>query len=182
VTVSKYHQGEFTGEKVTFDHTPLKSFSSASQKNGSFAIDIKGNKVFISGAMDLSSTGAQPSTSLPTDDAITKAMFASAQFRISVTFPGKISKSTDEISHDRRTVTWNPAFGEKTDLATTVDLDSPINCISWAIGGAILIVLVVLLFILIRKKKSTELSASDSETPQIEGEGMDEPIHEVGLD
>lgn len=181
VTVSKYHQGGFTGEKVTFDHSPLKAFSSASQKDGSFAIDIKGNKAFISGAMDLSSTGTQSSDSTSTDDALTKAMFASAQFRISVTFPGKITKSTGEISKDRRTVTWNPAFGEKTDLATTVDLDSPMSFIPWAIGGALFIALVIGLIILNRRKKPTEVSTGEMATPPIESQGIDEADQDLGL-
>lgn len=181
VTASKYHQGGFTGEKVTFNHSPLKAFSSASQKDGSFAIDIKENKAFISGAMDLSSTGTQSTDSSSTDDALAKAMFASAQFRISVTFPGKVSKSTGEISQDRRTVTWNPAFGEKTDLATTVDLDSPMNFIPWAIGGAIFIALVIWLIILNRRKKPAEVSTSEMATPPVEKEGIDDPNQELGL-
>lgn len=181
VTVSKYHQGGFTGEKVTFDHSPLKAFSSASQKDGSFAIDIKENKAFISGAMDLSSTGTQSSASSSTDDALAKAMFASAQFRISVTFPGKITKSTGEISKDRRTVTWNPTFGEKTDLATTVDLDTPMNFVLWAIGGVIFIALVILLIILNRRKKPAEVSTGEMATPPIEGEEIDEANQDLGL-
>lgn len=182
VTVSKYHQGGFTGEKVTFDHAPLNAFSSAAQKDGSFAIDIKGNKAFISGALDLSSTGTQSSTSSPSDEALMKAMFAGAQIQIAVTFPGKVTKSTGEISQDRRTVTWNPALGDKTNLATTVELDSPMNFIPWAIGGAMLIALVAWLIILNRKKKPVDLSGEEESTPPTEGEGIHEPIHEIGLD
>lgn len=181
VTVSKYHQGGFTGEKVTFNHSPLKAFSSASQKDGSFAIDIKGNKAFITGAMDLTSTGTSSSTSSSTDDALAKAMFASAQFRISVTFPGKITKSTGEISQDRRTVTWNPAFGEKTDLATTVELDTPMNFILWAIGGVIFIALIIFLIILNRRKKPAEASTGEMTTPPIESQGIDEADQDLGL-
>ncbi len=181
VSVSKYHQGGFTGEKVTFDHSPLKSFSSASQKDGSFAIDVKGNRAYISGTFDLSSTGTQSSNSSSTDDALTKAMFAGAQFRISVTFPGKITKSTGEISQDRRTVTWNPTFGEKTNLATTVALDSPMNLIPWVGGGVLLIALVIWLIILNRKKKPGEVSTSEMATPPIESEGIDEPNQGLGL-
>jgi len=111
VTVSKYHEGGFTGEKVTFDHAPLTAFSAAAQKDGSFGIDIKGNQAIISGSLDLSSNGTGTSATSPTDAALTKAMFAGAQVRVKVTFPGKITKSTGEISKDRRTVTWNPTFG-----------------------------------------------------------------------
>lgn len=180
VTVSKYHQGGFTGEKVTFDHSPLKAFSSASQKDGSFAIDIKGNKAYISGSMDLSSTGTSSSNSSSTDDALAKAMFASAQFRISVTFPGKITKSTGEISEDRRTVTWNPAFGEKTDLATTVQLDTPINFVLWAIGGLLFIALVFLLIIINRRKKAAPILTGDVTDPPVEGEGFDDTHKGIG--
>lgn len=170
VAVSKYHEGGFTGEKVTFDHAPLTAFSSAAQKDGAFAIDIKGNKAFISGALNLSSTGTQSSNSSSTEDALTKAMFAGAQIRITVTFPGKITKSTGHISQDRRTVTWNPAFGDKTNLATTVALDSPMNFIPWAIGGALLIALIIWLVILNRKKKTSVPSSGEQEIPTAEGE------------
>jgi len=182
VTVSKYHEGGFTGEKVTFDHAPLTAFSSSTQKDGSFAIDIKGNKAFISGALDLSSTGTQSSNSSSMDDALTKAMFAGAQVRITVTFPGKITKSTGDISQDRRTVTWNPTFGDKTNLATTVALDSPMNLIPWVVGGAIFIALVIWLIILNRKKRPTESSAGELVTPPTEGEGIEEQSLEPGLE
>jgi hypothetical protein len=108
-------------------------------------------------------------------------MFASAQFRISVTFPGKITKSTGEISKDRRTVTWNPAFGEKTDLATTVELDTPMNFVLWTIGGVIFIALVILLIILNRRKKLAEVSSDEMATPPIESQGVDEAGQDLGL-
>lgn len=170
VTVSKYHQGGFTGEKVTFDHAPLTAFSSSAQKDGSFGIDIKGNQAFISGALDLSSTGTGTSATSSTDAALAKAMFAGAQVRVTVTFPGKITKSTGEISKDRRTVTWNPTFGDKTDLATTVTLDSPMNFIPWAIGGILLIALVSWLIFINRKKTPIPIPAEE-EIPAAEGEG-----------
>ncbi len=174
VTVSKYHQGGFTGEKVTFDHSPLNAFSSSTQKDGSFAIDIKGNHAYISGAMDLSSTGTGASGTSSMDDALTKAMFAGAQIRISVTFPGKITKSTGEISKDGRTVTWNPTIGDKTDLATTVALDSPLNYIPWAFGGVLLIALVGWL-IFINRKKTPISFATDEEIPTTEGDSGEIP-------
>ncbi len=177
VTVSKYHQGGFMGEKVTFDHSPLKAFSSASQKDGSFAIAVKGNKAFISGVMDLSSTGTLSSNSSPMDDALTKAMFASAQIRISVTFPGKVIESIGEISQDRRTVTWNPAFGEKTDLATTVDLASPMKLIPWALGGILLMALIGLPIVTNRKKKTSIRYSGAQEISTEEGEGGE--IHSI---
>lgn len=176
VTVSKYHQGGFTGEKVTFDHAPLTAFSSSAQKDGSFGIDIKGNQAFISGALDLSSTGTGSSATSSTDAALAKAMFAGAQVRVTVTFPGKITKSTGEISKDRRTVTWNPTFGDKTDLATTVALDAPMNFIPWAIGGILLIALVGWLIFINRKKTPLSIPGEE-ETPATEGDGGE--IHSI---
>lgn len=182
VSVSKYHEGGFTGEKFTFDHAPLKAFSSSTQKDGSFAIDIKGNQAFISGVLDLSSTGTQSTGSTSMDDAFTKAMFASAQVRIAVTFPGKITKSTGEISRDGRTVTWNPIFGDKTDLTTTVALDSPMNLIPWAIGGFFLIALVIWLIILNRRKSHAKPLENELETHPTENEGIEDQNIEPGLE
>ncbi len=174
VTVSKYHQGGFTGEKVTFDHAPLTAFSAAAQKDGSFGIDIKGNQAIISGALDLSSSATGSSQTSSTDDALTKAMFAGAQVRVTVTFPGRITKSTGEISKDRRTVTWNPTFGDKTDLATTVALDSPMNFIPWAIGGLLLIALVAWLIFINRKKTPIPIPGEE-EIPTTEGDSGEIP-------
>lgn len=177
VTVSKYHQGGFTGEKVTFDHAPLTAFSSSAKKDGSFGIDIKGSHAYISGAMDLSSTGTGAASTSSMDDALTKAMFAGAQIRIAVTFPGKITKSTGEISKDGRTVTWNPTIGDKTDLATTIELDSPLNYLPWAIGGVLLIGLIAWLIFINRKTTPIESSSKESETPTTEAEGGE--IHSI---
>lgn len=177
VTVSKYHQGGFTGEKVTFDHAPLTAFSSSAQKDGSFAIDIKGNHAYISGALDLSSSGTGTSGTSSMDDALTKAMFTGAQIRITVTFPGKITKSTGEISKDGRTVTWNPTIGGKTDLATTVALDSPMNFIPWAIGGLLLIALIIWLIFINKKKKVLDPFTGEQEIPTTEGESGE--IHSI---
>ncbi len=176
VTVSKYHEGGFTGEKVTFDHAPLTAFSAAAQKDGSFGIDIKGNQAIISGSLDLSSSGTGSTATSPADAALAKAMFAGAQVRVTVTFPGKITKSTGEISKDRRTVTWNPTFGDKTDLATTVALDSPMNFIPWAIGGLLLIALVGWLIFINRKKNPISI-LSEEEIPNVEGDGGE--IHSI---
>ena len=176
VTVSKYHQGGFTGEKVTFDHAPLTAFSAAAQKDGSFGIDIKGNQAIISGSLNLSSTGTGSSATSPTEAALAKAMFAGAQVRVTVTFPGKITKSTGEISKDRRTVTWNPTFGDKTDLATIVELDSPMNFIAWAIGGVLLIALVSWLIFINRKKKPMPVPGEEV-MPSAEGDSGE--IHTI---
>lgn len=166
VTVSKYHQGGFTGEKYTMDHAPLSAFSSTASKDGSFTIKIKGNQATVSGVFDLSMTGAQSgdTNSLLGAD-FAKSLFSTAEIRIAVTFPGKVIKSTGVISADRRTVTWKPVFGEKTDLSATVALNTPTKFIPWAIGGVLLLALIIGLIFLNRKKPTTPAVSNDLETP-----------------
>ncbi|HEX7405240.1 MAG TPA: hypothetical protein VF307_04880 [Candidatus Nanopelagicaceae bacterium] len=166
VTVSKYHQGGFTGEKYTMDHAPLSAFSSTASKDGSFAINIKGNQATVSGVFDLSMTDAQSAdASSLFGAAFAKTLFSTAEIRIAVTFPGKVIKSTGVISPDGRTVTWKPVFGEKTNLSATVALDTPTKFIPWAIGGVLLLALIIGLIILNRKKKSVPDAANDLEAP-----------------
>lgn len=178
ITVAKYHEGGFTGEKFTFDHAPLTAFASSVQKNGSFGIDVKGNIATISGALDLSTSNSQATDATsPFGEAFSRAMLSSAQIRIAVTFPGKVIKSTGVISKDGHTVTWIPSIGEKTDLTTTASLDSPMNFIPWAIGGLLLIALVSWLTLINRKKKTPIPSSGEQEMPTAEGEG--EEFHNI---
>jgi len=164
VTVAKYHQGGFTGDKYTLEHAPLSAFSAMANQGERFAIRMNGNVATVSGTLDLSMTGAQnaDANSLFGAD-LMKGLFSTAQMRIAVTFPGKIIKSTGVISADGHTVTWKPVIGEKTDLSATIALDTPMKYIPWAIGGVLLIAIIIGLIILNRKKPVTPELVEDLE-------------------
>ena len=164
VTVTKYHEGGFTGEKYTLEHAPISAFSAMANQGERFALRMNGNQATVSGTLDLSMTGAQNAgaSSLFGADLV-KGLFSTAQLRIAVTFPGKVIKSTGVISPDGRTVTWTPVIGEKTDLSATIALDTPMKYIPWAIGGVLLLALVIVLIFLNRKKPTTPELVEDLE-------------------
>jgi hypothetical protein len=136
VTASPYKQDGFTGEKFTLNHTPLTALANNNDKAGTLT------------------------------SGIAASMFAGADLRISITVPGKIVKSTGAISNGGKTVTWRPKIGEKTDLATTVDLPR----VPWTlIGGGVAFLLALLVaFIVMRsRRKSPALPpALDSSIPR----------------
>jgi hypothetical protein len=164
VKVAKYHEGGFTGEKYILEHAPIRAFSAMASQGERFAIRMNGNQATVSGILDLSMTGAQnaDASSLLGADLV-KGLFSTAQLRIAVTFPGRIIKSTGAISPDRRTVTWTPMIGEKTDLSATIALDTPMKFIPWAIGGVLFLALVIGLIFLNRKKPVTPELGEDLE-------------------
>ena len=164
VTVAKYHQGGFTGEKYTLEHAPISAFSAMANQGERFAVRMNGNVATVSGILDLSMANAENAGANSFFGAdLVKGLFSTAQLHIAVTFPGKVIKSTGVISPDGRTVTWTPVIGEKTDLSATIALDTPMKYIPWAIGGMLLLALVTGLIFLNRKKPINPALVEDFE-------------------
>jgi hypothetical protein len=164
ITVAKYHQGGFTGEKYTLNQSPITALSSMAKSGERFAYRRNGNQVTVSGILDLSMANApNPDASSLFGADLIKGLFSTAQIRIAVTFPGTVIKSTGVISPDGRTVTWRPVIGEKTNLSATIALDTPMKYIPWAIGGVLLLALIIGLIILNRRKTITPELLEDLE-------------------
>jgi hypothetical protein len=175
VTEIPYKQDGFTGQKFMLNHTPLTALQNGTNKEGNLAIVRKGNQIRVTGLLDLTSSGqgtADPLGALT--GGIATSMFASADLRISITVPGKIVKSTGVISNGGKTVTWRPKIGEKTDLATTVDLPM----VPWTLigGGVALLLALLVAFIVMRSRRRSPAlppaldSSSDEENPSIQTE------------
>jgi len=160
VTESEYKSGGYTGTKYTFDRVPFEDFN----KNNSGSPDslnfIKdGNKLTVKGFLDFSNTDSQSTDSSlgAWGDQITKSISSSFDINIAVKFPVKVLKSTGKISDDGMTVSWQPKYGDKLDLSTTVELPSgfPIVYLAVILG---LLGVAILIFIILRKsrKENTE--------------------------
>lgn len=152
VTVSEYSDSTFTGKKYTFDRVPFSEFSKGSTSGDSLKFTREGNQISVIGALDFSSadTGASGD---PYTDALTASMMAKSELDMSITFPGKVVKSTGTISKDGHTVSWKPVIGKKLDLSTTVELPSSALPIP-IIGGLVALVCLggSLIYLLSRKK------------------------------
>ena len=166
VTVTKYKQGGYTGEKFTLDHVPFSEFGNGEGSESDFKIRRVGNQITVSGFLDLSSGDATTSGS-DWGDALAKSIMSSADLKISIKFPAKVVKSTGEISADGKSVTWRPTMGEKLDLTTTVEIPS-LN-IGLIVGGVASLAAIGggVAFYLSRRKKlelNPELIADEDST------------------
>ena len=171
VTTSKYKEGGFTGEKITLNRVAFSEFTKGGGKEGDLEITKVGNLITLNGFLDLSSSDA--STQNESDQFgkdMAAGMMSSADLKVSIKFPAKVIKSTGTISADGKSVSWEPEFGKKLDLATTVQLPSANGIILIAIGGATAFLLGGFAFFLSRKRKRTRsnnASLTVVENPEI---------------
>ena len=157
VTIKEYNSGGFTGQKYILDHVAISNFSKTDSGGETFTIKLNGNKVTVSGVLDLSMD--QETTSgldlFGTD--LTKGLFSSAQMRIAIRFPGKIISSSGEISADGKQVVWTPVFGERNELSATVELPNTKKLVTYAGAGLVLVLLLMLALFLRKKGKSSSI-------------------------
>ena len=169
VTVKEYKSGGFTGQQYILDHVAISELSGDSADADGFKIKIEGNKVNVSGVLDLSMDEETTSGLELFGADLAKGLFSSAQMRIAVRFPGKVISSSGEISADGKQVIWTPVIGERNELSATVELPNAKKIITYAgIGIGVLVLLFIAFFLGRRGKKTAEQTpAKDSaeETP-----------------
>jgi hypothetical protein len=132
-SADKYQQDGFIGQQITFNDVPLAEFTRNNALSGTgtgsgdqLNIVRQGDEFHVTGVVDISGpefTGTQ----------VPKQFLESFEFKISITFPGKVKSATGEV--DGNKVTWAPKFGEKT----------PIEAVASAIPSASSPLLVILL-------------------------------------
>jgi len=170
VTVREYKSGGFTGQQYILDHVAISELSGDGTDADSFNIKIVGNKVTVSGVLDLSMDEDTTSGLELFGVDLTKGLFSSAQMRIAVRFPGKVVSSSGEISADGKQVVWTPVIGERNELSATVELPNAKKILIYAGIGIGALVLLLIAFLLGRKAKKpiTENLEKDvaNETPQ----------------
>jgi hypothetical protein len=167
VKVTEYKEDGYTGQKFTLDRVPFSEFGKDSSGESDFKVKRTGNKITVTGFLDLGS-GEDSSSGSDWGDALAKSIMSSADLKISIKFPAKVLKSTGEISEDGKTVTWRPELGEKVDLTTTVEL--PTAKIGAAIGGLLALILLAGagIFVLARRKKAATSLSQEAEGGQTE--------------
>lgn len=142
VTESEYKSGGYTGTKYTFDRVPFDKFNSeGSTDEGSLTLLREGNKLTVKGFIDLSNEETDSSAGDLGDwgDALAQSLTSSFDMNITIKFPVRVIESTGKISDDGLTVTWEPTYGEKLDLTTTVEIPSGVPAPLIVLGLALLI-------------------------------------------
>lgn len=169
VTVERYDQGGFTGQRITLDKVPFSEFQKGGE-SGDLTISRDGNLVTLNGFLDLSMENSGNSED-EFSQAIASSIFASADLKIRVTFPAEVVSTTGELSDDRRTVIWKPKIGDRVDLDTTVKLPNPPIYLFAGIGISLLLTLIAV-YLVARKRRNKALVVgqlnSSQETPQLE--------------
>lgn len=108
VTTSDYEDDTFIGQEITFENAPIAALSQ-SEDADALKIVREGDTFTLTGALDMTNdTGGDA-----TNESVQNAL-ASADIRISITFPGPVTSSNGEI--DGNTVSWSPIVGERTEL------------------------------------------------------------------
>jgi len=163
VTVKEYKSGGFTGQQYILDRVAISELSGDGTDAEGFKIKIVGNKVNVSGVLDLSMDEETTSGLELFGADLAKGLFSSAQMRIAVRFPGKVISSSGEISADGKQVVWTPVIGERNELSATVELPNAKKILTYAgIGIGVLALLLIAFFLGRRgKKKAEETSAKD---------------------
>ena len=163
VTVRAYAKSGFTGQEYDLKNVALSAFK-PNGKNDSFTINQTPKQITVSGYMDLSDTSGADATG----NQLASMMMSSADIRISIKFPYKVTSSTGEISADKRTVTWRPKIGEKTQLQAVIAIPA-MNYVLYAGGLIALIIFLILVGLFLRernqKRRERQLESEMQDLP-----------------
>lgn len=110
-TQEPYEDERFVGTRVTFDDVALADLQDRADPDA-LSIERRDDTFVVSGVMDLTADDADIEGN-PFEDQIAEA-FDTAELRIAITFPGEVLETNGRV--DGTTVTWEPTFGERTEL------------------------------------------------------------------
>jgi hypothetical protein len=102
-TEEPYSDGEYTGVQVTYADQPIADMASED-----LSITREGDEFVIDGVMDFTDDEAAETGEMPAE------ILDSFLMRIAVTFPGEVIETNGTV--DGSTVTWEPVFGEVTEI------------------------------------------------------------------
>jgi hypothetical protein len=177
VTVHPYAKDGYTGEEYYLKDVPFSAFSPGG-KSDSFTITETSKKITVNGYMDFSDTSGGGAFG----SQLASSMMSSADIHISIRFPYDVTSSTGEISKDKRTVTWHPKIGEKTQLQAVVVIPSASKVTYLAAAIVLLLILVLLGLFLARRRKLRVLRALQSEMNEHELNPGSESQPESGVE
>ena len=110
-TQEPYEDDRFVGTRVVFEDVALEDMQEGSDPDA-LSIERTGDTYEVSGVMDLTADDAALEGN-PFEDQFTET-FDTAELRIAITFPGEVLETNGQV--DGTTVTWEPVFGERTEL------------------------------------------------------------------
>lgn len=146
---SPYADDKFEGKTYTFHDVPIDAFSQGTTAGETISIKRVGDTFQVDGEIDLTPAATGPLQ--PGAAQLAKDM----ELRIAITFPGAVSqRSGGTITGN--TVTWTPAFGEKTEIqATGSAIGSGGNGPTmWILLGLAILLVVVVALVLVRSRRS----------------------------
>jgi LppM domain len=164
---SPYADDKFEGKTYTFHDVPIDAFSQGSTAGETISIKRVGDTFQVNGEIDLTQAATGPLQ--PGAAQLAKDM----ELRIAITFPGPVSQQSGGTITGN-TVTWTPAFGEKTEIqATGSAIGSGGNGPAmWILLGLAILLVVVVALVLVRSRRSrvppeagTEMAATPPAPP-----------------
>ena len=164
---SAYADDRFEGKTYTFQDVPIDAFSQGTTAGETISIKRVGDTFQVDGEIDL--TPAATGSLQPGAAQLAKDM----ELRIAITFPGPVShQSGGTITGN--TVTWTPAFGEKTEIQATGSAigSGGSGPTMWILLGLAILLVVVVALVLVRSRRSqvppeagTEMAATPPPVP-----------------
>ena len=149
---SAYADDRFEGKTYTFQDVPIDVFSRGTTAGESVAIQRVGDTFQVNGEIDLTPASTGPLQ--PGAAQLAKDM----ELRIAITFPGPVSQQSGGTITGT-TVTWTPAFGEKTEIrATGSAIGSGAGALLWILIGLAIVLAVVVALVLIRSRRNQSVS------------------------
>jgi hypothetical protein len=150
VSVEDYDEGDFVGQRYTFDAVPLERFNEGSDPD-QLSITREGDVFRVSGVLDLASglTGTTGLTGIDPSE-----FLQGAELQIRLTFPGEVTETNGEA--DGNTVTWVPEFGERLELqatASAVGGGGDSNLTLWLIIGGVVVVLAIVAAVVLSQRR-----------------------------
>lgn len=150
-----YDDGEYVGQKITFEGETVDSFSGTT--DGELSIVREGDEFVVSGTMDLSE--AALGTEGAAGDEMMSGLMEGFEIQISITFPGSVSEHNGEL--DGNTVTWTPKYGEANEISARGSAIEggggsglPLALLI-GIGVAVLVAVALIVFLVLRSRKSS---------------------------
>jgi len=153
---SAYADDRFEGKTYTFKDVPIDEFNRGTTAGESIAIQRVGDTFQVNGEIDLTPASTGPLQ--PGAAQLAKDM----ELRIAITFPGPVSQQSGGTITGK-TVTWTPAFGEKTEIRATgsaIGSGGP-GALLWILIGLAIVLVVVVALVLIRGRRNRVLPEPD---------------------
>jgi len=163
VTTKDYEDDTFIGQEITFEGASIAALGE-SEDADALKIVREGDVFTVTGALDMTNDAGGDATNGAVEDAL-----ASADIRISITFPGPVSSSNGEVKGN--TVSWSPKVGQRTELqaqAGAIPSGSSSSPVLWVvIAAAVAVVVIGAVMMMRRRSAATAEGPSDAAAPEM---------------